>query len=195
MEKILKGHDELVAEALKCSLCAHALPHKPNPIFSTAPLTKILIIGQAPGLKAHESGVAFDDASGDRLRSWLSVSKAVFYNPKCISILPMGFCFPGYKHGADAPPRKECAPAWHHRFINYLQPSITIYVGRYAQQFYLPNHKTLTDAVKTTFTSPEQYFVLPHPSGRNNRWLAKNTWFETKSLPILQNEVFTALHS
>ena len=144
----MKGHDALVVKARNCRLCAPHLPHQPNPIFSTAPSTKVLIIGQAPGLKAHERNIAFDDPSGDRLRDWLSVSRETFYNPSLISVLPMGFCFPGYKNGADAPPRKECAPAWHNDFLLYLKPEVTLYVGRYSQQYYLPQHKTLTEAVR-----------------------------------------------
>jgi uracil-DNA glycosylase len=190
LEKILKGHDALVTKAKNCTLCAPHLPHKPNPIFSTSPSTKILIIGQAPGLKAHEYSTAFNDPSGDRLREWLSVSKETFYNPRLISVLPMGFCFPGYKNRADAPPRKECAPTWHDAFLTYLKPKVTLYVGRYSQQYYLPHYKTLTEAVGAPTNT---HFVLPHPSGRNNRWLAKNPWFELTILPKLQRTIFSAL--
>ena len=101
----MKGHDALVVKARNCRLCTPHLPHQPNPIFSTAPSTKVLIIGQAPGLKAHERNIAFDDPSGDRLRDWLSVSRETFYNPSLISVLPMGFCFPGYK--MEPMPRQE----------------------------------------------------------------------------------------
>jgi uracil-DNA glycosylase len=195
LEKKVKGHDELAAEARNCTLCAQYLPHTPTPIFSTAKFAKVLIIGQAPGLKAHESGIAFNDASGDRLRSWLSVSKPTFYNPKLISILPMGFCFPGYKNGADAPPRKECAPTWHQAFLSQIRPELTVYIGRYAQQYYLPEYKNLTDAVYTTFAANAGHVALPHPSGRNNRWLAKNKWFEEESLPMLQHYVSNALQN
>lgn len=186
----MKGHDALVTKAKNCTLCAPHLPHKPNPIFSTSPSTKILIVGQAPGLKAHECNTAFNDPSGDRLREWLSVSKETFYNPRLISVLPMGFCFPGYKNRADAPPRKECAPTWHDAFLTYLKPKVTLYVGRYSQQYYLPHYKTLTEAVGA---STNTHFVLPHPSGRNNRWLAKNPWFELTILPKLKRTIFSAL--
>ena len=186
----MKGHDALVVKARNCRLCAPHLPHQPNPIFSTAPSTKVLIIGQAPGLEAHERTIAFDDPSGDRLRDWLSVSRETFYNPSLISVLPMGFCFPGYKNGADAPPRKECAPAWHNDFLLYLKPEVTLYVGRYSQQYYLPQFKTLTEAVRTP---SESHFVLPHPSGRNNRWLAKNPWFELEILPALKRSIASVL--
>lgn len=195
MEKKLEDLGDLLEKARNCTVCARDLPHLPNPIFSAATFSKVLIIGQAPGLKAHESGIAFNDASGDRLRGWLSVSKPTFYNPKCISILPMGFCFPGYKNGADAPPRKECAPTWHDAFLLHLKPQITLYVGRYAQQYYLPEYKSLTAAVNATFASPDRRFVIPHPSGRNNRWLAKHPWFEAESLPLLQNHISNALEN
>jgi uracil-DNA glycosylase len=104
--------------------------------------------------------------------------------------MPMGFCFPGYKNGADAPPRKECAPTWHNEFLFYLKPKITLYVGRYSQQYYLPQFKTLTEAVRTP---SESHFVLPHPSGRNNRWLAKNPWFELEILPALKRTIASVL--
>lgn len=186
----MKGHNELVAKAKSCTLCAPHLPHKPNPIFNTSPSTKILIVGQAPGLKAHERGIAFNDPSGDRLREWLSVSRETFYNPRLISVLPMGFCFPGYKNGADAPPRKECAPTWHDEFHTYLKPKVTLYVGRYSQKYYLPQYRTLTEAVRTP---TDTHFVLPHPSGRNNRWLAKNPWFKLDTIPRLQKAIASAL--
>ena len=186
----MKGHDALVAKAKNCTLCAPYLPQTPNPIFSTAAPTKILIIGQAPGMKAHENDKAFADPSGDRLRDWLSISKETFYNPRIVSIMPMGFCFPGYRNGADAPPRKECAPTWHNQFLSYLEPKITLYLGRYSQQYYLPQYKTLTEAVRSP---TETHFVLPHPSGRNNRWLAKNPWFDLDILPRLRHTIESVL--
>lgn len=178
--------ENLIIRVSQCTLCAHALPYPPKPIFSLHNKSKILIIGQAPGLQTHQKGRPFDDKSGGRLRQWLGVTRETFYCPEKVSILPMGLCFPGYKNNADAPPRKECAPAWHPTITHYLNPELTLYVGRYAQNYYLPQFKTLTEAVRQP---SETYFVLPHPSGRNNRWLAKNSWFETDILPSLRKRM------
>lgn len=177
-----------------CQICQRELPFPPNPVFSVALEAQIALIGQAPGLKAHESSTPWNDASGERLRIWMGIDKCTFYNENNLAILPMGFCFPGYKNGADAPPRKECAPAWHSALLNFIRPTLTILVGRYAQQYYLPKYKTLTQAVKEqneamNDNNGNTTMVLPHPSGRNNRWLAKNSWFEQKVLPQLKANV------
>ncbi len=183
--------DSLLRKIRVCTLCTGVLPHSPRPIFSLDNKSKILTIGQAPGKKAHDSGIPFDDASGDRLRHWLGVSSETFYDEAKIGILPMGLCFPGYVNGADAPPRKECAPKWHSLLLQQIKPEFTIYVGRYAQQHYLPEYKTLTEAVKH---STSTHCVLPHPSGRNNRWLAKHPWFEQEALPELRARVASILN-
>jgi len=173
-----------------CRLCEGQMDRPPNPILQAHSGARILIASQAPGNKADRSGVPFNDPSGSRLRDWMQISEQDFYDPRRVAILPMGFCFPGYKNGADAPPRKECAPAWHNDFLLYLKPEVTLYVGRYSQQYYLPQHKTLTEAVRSP---TETHFVLPHPSGRNNRWLAKNPWFELDTLPKLRDTVESVL--
>ena len=182
--------DHLLRETRACTLCSGVLPHSPRPIFSLDNQSKILIIGQAPGKKAHDGGIPFDDNSGDRLRQWMGVSSDTFYNATKIGILPIGLCFPGYVNGADAPPVKECAPKWHTLLLQHIKPKFTIYVGRYAQQYYLPQFKTLTEAIKH---STPTYWVLPHPSGRNNRWLAKHPWFEQDVLPELRRRVASTL--
>lgn len=176
-----KNLDSLVQQAANCTLCKPYLPHPPRPIFSLGH-SKLVLIGQAPGLMAHNTHQAFNDNSGKRLRGWLNMSEEEFYNPSVISIMPMGFCFPGYKNGADAPPRPECAPTWHKTLLEEIQPSTILLVGRYAQQYYLPQFKTLTDALNNA-NFEEGIIPLPHPSGRNNRWLAKNPWFESQYLP------------
>jgi uracil-DNA glycosylase family 4 len=186
----LSEFENLVRKISQCALCEDALPHTPRPIFSLHNKSKILIIGQAPGLKAHKSGKPFTDTSGDRLRLWMGLTTSDFYNPEKIGILPMGLCFPGYINNADAPPRKECAPTWHNQVLTHLKPRLTLYVGRYAQQYYLKKHRTLTDAVKH---AEPHCIALPHPSGRNNRWLAKNPWFEAQVLPRLRKSVEEAL--
>lgn len=178
--------DNLVHLAKSCSLCDNPLPHPTRPILSVAKNTKILIISQAPGLTAHNNYVPFIDPSGNRLRAWLGVDKDTFYKPELFSIMPMGFCFPGYRNGADAPPMKICAPTWHKPLLQHVKPVLTLLIGRYAQQYYLKQYKTLTEAIKTPH---DGYFVLPHPSGRNNRWLAKNPWFERETVPALQKKV------
>lgn len=189
MSKSEENFGSLMRQVRQCTLCADHLPHPPNPVLAASADASLVIIGQAPGIKAHASSMPWNDASGDRLRNWLGIDRNTFYNTKGVALIPMGFCFPGYVRGADAPPRKECAPTWHSRLLNYLQPSLTLLVGRYAQHYYLPEFKTLTQAVdaKATFTS--SMMVLPHPSGRNNRWLAKNPWFETRVLPRLKQKV------
>ncbi|VEL98445.1 uracil-DNA glycosylase family 4 [Alteromonas sp. 76-1] len=173
--------EDLVKEAKQCSLCVEHLPYGVNPIFSIGPQAKVVLIGQAPGLIAHQNTKAFSDKSGERLRQWLHIDTTTFYDENKLAIMPMGFCFPGYKNGADAPPRKECAPTWHEKMLHAIQPELVLLVGRYAQQYYLPKYRTLTDAIKNN--CDEKFAVLPHPSGRNNRWLAQHPWFETEYLP------------
>lgn len=168
-----------------CTLCADELPHTPKPVFIFNTQAKINIIGQAPGRLAHDSGMAWNDNSGVRLRDWMGLSEQEFY--ASVNVIPMSFCFPGYKNGADAPPLKRCAPQWHDQFLLATKASITLYIGRYAQHYYLPEYNTLTAAIADWQTLlPTQKLVLPHPSGRNNRWLAKHTWFDRKVLPKLK---------
>jgi len=179
---------KLTAEIRRCTLCAGDFSHVPNPVFQFSEHARILIIGQAPGIKAHESNKPWNDASGDKLRSWLGVDREEFYSG-LFAHMPMAFCFPGYKNGADAPPPKICAETWHASVIKQLNPALTIHIGRYSQQYYLPQFKTLTQAVEATTQSPGNRYVLPHPSGRNNRWLVRNPWFEARSLAVLRESV------
>lgn len=157
----------------QCELCRHALPLPPRPVIQLNPNAPVLIIGQAPGLQAHNSSTPWNDPSGDRLRRWLGVTKAQFYNPEYFAIMPMGFCYPGKKHGGDAPPRPECAPAWHSKIMRLLNPQLTLLIGSYAQKYYLPQYTSLTEAVQSHHGESD-ICVLPHPSGRNNRWLKQN---------------------
>ena len=184
--------DSLLAEIRRCTLCAGNLPYPPRPIVQIEEQARILIIGQAPGIKAHDSSQPWNDASGDKLRGWLGVNREQFYSP-IFTHLPMAFCFPGYKNGADAPPPKICAVTWHAKVQAKLKPALTLYIGRYAQQYYLPEYKTLTEAVRLTTQSAGNAYSLPHPSGRNNRWQARNPWFETHSLEVLRSSVAEAL--
>jgi uracil-DNA glycosylase len=152
-----------------------------------------MIIGQAPGTKVHDSGIPWNDKSGDRLREWLGIDADVFYDEARIAIVPMGFCFPGQdSKGGDLPPRPECAPAWHPQLLALLpKVDLTLLVGQYAQARYLGAQRkdTLTDTVKAWRDYGPNYMPLPHPSWRNTGWLKKNPWFEKDLLPVLRKRV------
>ena len=155
------------------------------------PDARILIAGQAPGRKVHESGIPFDDASGNRLRDWLGVDREVFYNPKLLAIAPMGFCFPGAGKSGDLPPRPECAPKWRKPLLALMpKVQLTVILGQYALKWHLdPAPKTVTDAVKRWEEYWPRILPLPHPSPRNQRWFKENAWFETEVLPKLRDRV------
>lgn len=182
------GH-QLTQHALSCRYCSHLISHEPKPVFLLNTAAKIAIISQAPGRLAHESGRAWNDASGDRLRAWLGLTRTQFYATNAVSVIPMSFCFPGYKNGADAPPLKPCAPRWHAAFLNVIKPTLTLYIGRYAQHHYLPQYPKLTEAVADWQNLCPDRIVLPHPSGRNNRWFRQHEWFERDLVPYLQQLV------
>lgn len=186
-------------ELKSCQNCAASLPLGANPVVQISPQAKILVIGQAPGTKAHQTGMPFNDASGDRLREWLNLSREQFYNEKEIAIMPMGFCYPGrYSRGGDLPPASACAPLWHSRTLKFL-PNIQLMllVGQYSQAYYLGDKrkKTLTETVKSWQEFLPTYFPLPHPSWRNNGWCRVNDWFETDVLPELKARVHSVLKS
>ncbi len=181
---------KLLEEITQCSICKSFLPLGPRPIISASCHSKIVIIGQAPGLKVHESGIAWNDASGKQLRKWLNVSNAQFYNPDIFAIMPMGFCYPGKGKTGDLPPRPECAPQWHKRVLEAMvNVKLIILIGAYAQNYYLKEQacKTLTETVKNYKAFLPKYLPLPHPSPRNRFWLAKNPWFEKEVIPELQS--------
>lgn len=178
-----------------CTICAQHLPLGPRPVVQFSTKSRILIIGQAPGTKVHASGVPWDDDSGDRLREWLGLDKAAFYDPDTIALMPMGFCYPGKASGGDAPPRKECEPAWHQRILDLLpEDRLTLLVGAYAQAAYLPDTKTLsmTERVRR-FEKFAPVFPLPHPAWRVRLWAAKNPWFEEDVVPELRRQVESKL--
>lgn len=180
--------NDILHEARQCTICAPALKHGVNPVLSAAVNSKIVIIGQAPGSNVHASGIPWDDKSGDRLRSWLGVSKQSFYNPQNFAILPMGFCYPGKGTTGDLPPRKECAPKWHEVILSEMRDvRLTLLIGAYAQEYYLKDRmkKTLTETVKNYKSYLPDYIVLPHPSPRNNIWMKKNPWFQQDLMPHL----------
>jgi len=184
--------ERLAKEARACTHCAHALPHGTRPVLQVGTGAKILIAGQAPGRKVHESGVPFDDASGDRLRDWMGVDRPTFYDAERVAILPMGFCYPGTGKSGDLPPRPECARLWRHQMLEQL-PNIelTLVIGGYAMDWHLPGRaeKTLTETVRNWRDYPPGVLPLPHPSPRNNIWLKKNDWFEADLLPVLRGKV------
>ena len=186
---------DLFAEIRRCTVCMSAdkpLPHAPRPIVRGSARARIRIIGQAPGTRVHASGVPFEDPSGDRLRDWMGIDKAVFYNEDIIAITPMGFCFPGLDtKGGDLPPRKECAPLWQDRLTGALgNIQLTLLVGQYAQRQYLGKamKRNLTETVRAWRDYGPNVIPLPHPSWRNNVWIKKNPWFE-ETLAALKTRV------
>lgn len=182
--------ENILSQARTCRLCEAHLDLGPRPVVVASKHAKILLIGQAPGTKVHNSGIPWQDASGERLRDWMQVKPELFYNPDFLSIMPMGFCYPGkIKNGGDKPPRPECAPKWHNLIRSQL-PNIryTLLVGSHAQKYYLDDYKTMTEAV----ANYRQYlkkgiFPIPHPSWRTTAWQKKNPWFDADVLPTLRN--------
>ncbi|MCB0801497.1 MAG: uracil-DNA glycosylase family protein [Flavobacteriales bacterium] len=190
--------DKLLAEIRACRICEKFLPNQPNPILMASASSKIAIVGQAPGQVVDRTGIPWDDKSGERLRTWLGVSKNEFYDPALFALIPMGFCYPGKGKSGDLPPRKECAPAWHSKLFSLMPKLQTIIlIGAYAQHYYLQGKekKTLTETVKSFQEYLPKYFVLPHPSPRNNIWLRKNEWFEKDIVPNLKRIIAKNLSS
>ena len=178
----------LLAEVRACTICAAHLPHGTRPVLQIHPQARILIASQAPGKKVHESGVLFDDASGDRLRDWMGVTQYVFYDSKQITILPMGLCFPGTGKSGDLPSRPECALAWQDQLLGHLRHlEVTLVVGQYAQAYHMKEERSLlTETVRSWKSHWPKIIPLPHPSPRNNIWLSRNLWFEKELIPMLR---------
>ncbi|MEX0272818.1 MAG: uracil-DNA glycosylase family protein, partial [Flavobacteriaceae bacterium] len=167
-----------------------------NPVVSAHPNSKIAIVGQAPGSVVHQTGIPWDDKSGERLRRWLGVDWDTFYNPEIFALVPMGFCYPGKGASGDLPPREECAPLWHGKLFDKMhQLQLILTVGTYDQTHYLntTRKKTLTETVKCFDEYIPHFFPLPHPSPRNNIWLKKNPWFEADLLPVLQKNILKVM--
>jgi len=182
----------LATAARHCRICEPALPVPPNPIFKVEPGVRILLISQAPGRLAHESGTPYLDPSGVRLRDWLGVDKATFYDTPFFGILPMGFCYPGKAKTGDLPPRPECAPQWHKPLLRMMpNVQLRVYIGQYAQYHYLGKRRArnLTETVRAYEDYLPEEWPLPHPSPLNNRWLSRNPWFELTVIPRLQEKV------
>ena len=181
----------LLKKIAACDLCAEHLEHGIRPVLQVSANSRILIAGQAPGRRVHESGVPFDDPSGERLRSWMGLSREEFYDPDLTAILPMGFCYPGTGKSGDLPPRPECAPAWREDLLAELKKiDLTLVIGRYAMDWHLQTRgQNLTDIVRCWRDYSPAVLPLPHPSPRNNIWLRKNPWFEEEVLPELRQRV------
>lgn len=188
--------DQLLKDIRNCTICKEALPSPPRPIIAGHPKSKIVIIGQAPGAVVNKTGIPWDDKSGENLRNWMNITNEDFYNPEKIALLPMGFCYPGTGKSGDLPPQKECAPLWHQAFLSELKEvKLILLVGKYAQDYYLKGRteKNLTETVNQFEKYLPEYFVLPHPSPRNNIWQAKNPWFKKYVLPKLKENIQSIL--
>jgi uracil-DNA glycosylase len=185
--------EALLRQARACRICEVHLPLGPRPVLRMAASARLLIVGQAPGTRVHETGIPWNDRSGDRLRQWLALEREAFYDETRIAIMPMGFCYPGIdENGGDRPPRPECAPAWHGR-LRALLPRIelTLLVGQYAQAYYLGKRRKegMTETVRAWRDYGPAFLPLPHPSWRNTAWLRKNPWFERELVPDMRKRI------
>lgn len=191
----MRSFSSLLSEVRACTLCAADLPLGPRPVLQLHPGAKILIVGQAPGRRVHETGIPFNDPSGDRLREWLGVTRETFYDPGKIALLPMGLCFPGTGKSGDLPPRPECAKAWRQRLLAQLgELKLTLVLGQYALAWHFPHDKApVTDLVRSWRSHWPDKVPMPHPSPRNNLWLRRNPWFEEELLPALKQQVLQIL--
>jgi uracil-DNA glycosylase len=188
---------ELLSEVRACTVCSASLPRGQRPVVQIGPRAKILVIGQAPGSRVHETGVPWDDRSGARLREWMGVEAATFYDPDRVAMMGMGFCYPGVaKSGGDNPPRRECAPLWHEKLRRRLtNVRLTLLVGSYAQKAYLKSgsKQSLAEAVRKFEAYLPDFIPLPHPCWRSTSWMRRHPWFEAEVLPALRKRVAAAL--
>ena len=190
--------EKLLQQIKNCNQCKQHLKDGVNPVIAASPKSKLIIIGQAPGRIVHNTGIPWNDKSGDNLRNWLGIDKPTFYNAGIIALMPMGFCYPGTGKTGDLPPRPECAPLWHDKLLTLMSDAkLVLLIGQYAQNYYLGDKakSTLTETVHHFKTYLPTYFPLPHPSPRNNIWQAKNEWFGQKVLPELKKQVQIILSS
>ena len=187
----------LLKDIRACRICAKHLPHGPRPVLRLSKTARICVAGQAPGIRVHNTGIPYNDPSGERLRAWMGVDRETFYDEARVAIVPMGFCFPGYDaQGGDLPPRRECAEHWHDRlFAAAPDFPLMLVIGAYAQRYHLGARarKTVGETVRAWREYGPRYIPLPHPSWRNNAWLKKNPWFEKELLPALRTRVARAL--
>jgi len=192
---VMPDLDSLLGEVRSCTRCAAHLPLGPRPVLQLRSSARILIASQAPGRKVHETGLPFNDASGDRLRTWLGMSREVFYDPRRIAIVPMGLCFPGTCKWGDHPPRPECSAAWRAPLLSHLKHlELTLVIGQFAMAYHLPRAgRSVTDIVRAWEQNWPHTLALPHPSPRNNLWLKRNPWFEQDLVPRLQDRITAIL--
>jgi uracil-DNA glycosylase family 4 len=186
----------LLSEIRACQACAAHLPHGPRPVVQAGESARLLIVGQAPGRRVHETGIPWNDPSGNRLREWLNISPEVFYDEQRVAIVPTAFCYPGKGKSGDLPPRPECAPLWHERLLSALpNVELTLLIGRHAQEFFMKENgkATLTETVAAYEEYLPAYFPLPHPSPRNQAWWKANSWFDDIVLPELRMRVKSIL--
>ena len=186
----------LLHDIADCRVCEPPCPAGCRPLVQIGRKARVLIIGQAPGRRAHGSGIPWNDPSGDRLREWLGVDRTVFYDRQRIALMPMGFCYPGTGSGGDHPPRPECAPRWHERLLALMpQVACTILIGRYAMERYAADvtGTTLAERVLAIRARCDDRILLPHPSPRNQRWLRQHRWFVETVLPDLRRRVAEVL--
>jgi uracil-DNA glycosylase family 4 len=191
-----KSFTQLIQQVRQCNACEGCLPLGPRPIIQVHGNAKLLIIGQAPGLKAHQTGIPWNDASGERLREWLGLSNEIFYDKNKVALLPMGFCYPGKGERGDLPPQKECFNLWHEKVITNLPKiKLVLLLGSYAQNTYLKNtrKKSLTETVRAWEEYLPRYIPFPHPSPLNNIWLHKNNWFIESMLPSARRIIKSVL--
>ena len=183
--------EELVARVRRCRICEAHLPLEPRPVVQVSQSARLLVVGQAPGRRVHDTGLPFNDPSGDRLREWMGVDRDTFYDDQQLAILPMGFCYPGTGKSGDLPPRPECAPAWRDLLLERLEGvQLTLVIGQYAHAWHLPGPKaSVTERVKRWREGWPEVVPLPHPSPRNNLWLRRNPWFEEEVIPKLRQRV------
>jgi uracil-DNA glycosylase len=186
----------LLQEIRACRHCEAHLPLGPRPVLRASVSAKLLIVGQAPGTRVHATGIPWNDPSGDRLRDWLQLDRATFYDEQQVAIIPMGFCYPGKGKSGDLPPRPECAPLWRPKLLPLLPNlQLTLLVGAYAQNYHLAGRRkaTLTETVRAYQEYLPNFFALPHPSPRNQFWLERNPWFMVECLPVLRQRVAECL--
>lgn len=200
----------LLQRIAACRICRDnpdgaPLPHEPRPVLRVSTTARILVAGQAPGVRVHATGLPFNDPSGDRLRAWMGVDRDMFYDASRFAIVPMGLCFPGLDaRKADLPPRPECRRAWHDELMAAMpQIELTLVIGRYARDYHFTragvnDHRTLsmTQAVRlwgAGVNERPRLFLLPHPSWRNSGWLKRHPWFEAEVVPALRAQIARTL--